>query len=126
VARIPRAGVVSARKDIGPPDRTALTIPGPGSNLAASMKIEDCGGPMTVSVKDAVLDRWRDANTRWEAEGRRRGGLVSWNHLVEPIAKSLVEQGIDESWIQVGHHAMLPGAYGLGSSWDLRGRFVEA
>ncbi len=74
---------------------------------------------MTVSVKDAVLDRWRDANTRWEAEGRRRGGLVSWNHLVEPIAKSLVEQGIDESWIQVGHHAMLPGAYGLGSSWDL-------
>ena len=29
VARIPRAGVVSARKDIGPPGRTALTIPGP-------------------------------------------------------------------------------------------------
>ncbi len=29
-----------------------------------------------MSVKDAVRDRWRDANTRWEAEGRRRGGLV--------------------------------------------------
>jgi hypothetical protein len=74
---------------------------------------------MTVSVKDAVRDRWCDAHTRWEAEGRRRGGLVFWDRLVEPITKSLVEQGIDESWIQVGHHAMLPGAYGLGRSWDL-------
>lgn len=75
---------------------------------------------MTVSVKDAVLDRWRDANTRWEGEGRRRGSPVSWNRLTEPITKSLVAQGVNESWIQVGHRTAFPGAYGLASSaWDL-------
>jgi Restriction endonuclease XhoI len=36
------------------------------------------------------------------------------------MTESLIEHGVDESWIQVGRRAMLPGAYGLGRfAWDL-------
>jgi hypothetical protein len=76
-----------------------------------------------LSPKPAKAPAYARAEQGRPAAARRihddRGGLVFWDRLVEPITESLVEQGIDESWIQVGHHAMLSGAYGLGRWWDL-------
>jgi Restriction endonuclease XhoI/Domain of unknown function (DUF4263) len=75
---------------------------------------------MTESLKDAVRDLWRDAARRIDGDVRRAPGSFSWDRLLKTLTGSLVEQGVDESWIQVGRRAMLPGAYGLGrSAWDL-------
>ncbi len=73
-----------------------------------------------MSVKDAVRDLWRDAATRIDVDGRPVARSFPWDRLTRVITESLIEHGVDESWIQAGRRAMLPGAYGFGrSAWDL-------